>query len=314
VPPPDLPSIPERVRDACARVADRARSVRIDEDSLEAYAQGLFDPVRLDDPYPDSHLAGGDRESRAAFFLCLGAINFGSGWWPTIRKRRGRSGYFTVAAGLAERFRGRGAWSAEELASISKSEVAQTLGQDADHPLMAEFADSLRDVGARVLAEHGGRFSAVADAAEDSAVRLAGILAGWPCFADTSSYAGAAVPFFKRAQLVPTDLARAGVMDAEDEDRLTAFADNLVPHVLRVDGVLRLDAELAARIDAEDLLVHGSAEEVELRACAVRAVELLSAATGGRLWPARVDSILWTRGGAPRYKDVPRPRCRNTAY
>ena len=51
--------------------------------------------------------------------------------------------------------------------------------------------------------------------------------------------------FYKRAQIVPNDLTLAGVAEFDDLDRLTIFADNLVPHVLRVDGVLRYDAELA---------------------------------------------------------------------
>ena len=97
-----------------------------------------------------------------------------------------------------------------------------------------------------------------------------------------------------------------------DLDRLTAFADNLVPHVLRLDGVLRLDPELERRIEAGELLEHGSPEEVELRACAVHAVELLSTATP--LTPAEIDAVLWNRGAAERYKSVPRPRSRNTAY
>ncbi|HEX6228030.1 MAG TPA: queuosine salvage family protein, partial [Solirubrobacterales bacterium] len=118
----------------------------------------------------------------------------------------------------------------------------------------------------------------------------------------------------KRAQLVPADLCRAGLASLNDLDRLTAFADNLVPHVLRLDGVLVLDPGLAAAIDAEELLRHGSAEEVELRACAVHAIELLAAATEPRLTPAEIDALLWNRGGGRRYKSVPRPRCRNTAY
>ena len=82
--------------------------------------------------------------------------------------------------------------------------------------------------------------------------------------------------------------------------------------MLRLDGVLRLDPALEARIDAGELLVHGCAEEVELRACAVHAIELLSAAS--RLSPAEIDGALWNRGGGERYKSIPRPRSRNTAY
>jgi Queuosine salvage protein len=67
-------------------------------------------------------------------------------------------------------------------------------------------------------------------------------------------------------------------------------------------------------IDAEALLVHGSPEEVELRACAVHAIESLSAATDGRLSPAQIDAALWNRGSGASYKSRPRPRSRNTAY
>jgi hypothetical protein len=307
-------TLPERVREACAWVAGRARSVRIDEAAIEAYAEALPaapEPAQLD---PETHVVGGDRELRAAFVVCLDAINFGSGWWPTIRKRPGRSGYFTIAAGLTERFRAAGAWSAPELSELSAADVAAVVGQDPDHPLMADFAAALRDVGERVAAAHGGSFAAVVDAAGGSAVALADLLAGWDSFADVSTYDGRPAPFFKRAQLAPADLARAGVAELSDAHLLTAFADNLVPHVLRLDGILRLNASLGRTIDAGELLVHGSHGEVELRACGVHAIELLSAATAGGLSPAQIDGILWNRGGQPRYKAVPRPRCRNTAY
>ncbi|MFN8163184.1 MAG: queuosine salvage family protein [Solirubrobacterales bacterium] len=309
--PPE--SIPDQVRIACARVAERARSVRIEEGAIAAYAKALPATVESTGTDPTTEIDG-DREARVGLVICLDAINFGSGWWPTIRKRPAHSGYFTIAAGLTERFRDAGAWPAAALTRLSAAEIAKVLSQDADHPLMADFAASLRDVGAHVLADHGGRFEAVLDAAAGSALALADLLAGWDAFADVSVYEGRPVPFFKRAQLAAADIERAGLADFPDRDRLTAFADNLVPHVLRLDGVLRLTPELTAAIEAGELLVHGSFEEVELRACAVQAVELLAAATGGRLAPPQIDNALWNRGQSRRYKAVPRPRSRNTAY
>ena len=285
-------SIPEQVRAACARVAARSRFVRIEREAVAEYAGTLPGAATLEAPDPDS-LPGADRETLAAFAICLDAINFGSGWWPTIAKRRGLSGYGTIAAGVTDRFRTAGAWGAGELTEIAAEDVATVVGQDPAHPLMADFARALCDVGAHVRAEHDGSFAAVVDAAEGSAVALAGLLASWDAFADASIYMGRPVPFFKRAQLAAADLDRAGVASFSDRDRLTAFADNLVPHVLRVDGVLRLDPGLERRIEAGELLVHGSPEEVELRACAVHAVELLVAAADRALLPADVDAALW---------------------
>ena len=53
---------------------------------------------------PDDIPTPPSREPLAAFWLTLDAINFGSGWFPTLRKRAGRSGYSTIAAGVRERF------------------------------------------------------------------------------------------------------------------------------------------------------------------------------------------------------------------
>jgi hypothetical protein len=117
--------------------------------------------------------------------------------------------------------------------------------------------------------------------------------------------------FWKRAQIVPNDLALAGIAEFADLDRLTIFADNLVPHVLRVDGVLAYDPALAARIDAGELLEPGP-EEREIRACAVHACELIAAELG--VPPRVLDTWLWNRGQEPRYKALPRHRCRTVFY
>jgi Potential Queuosine, Q, salvage protein family len=302
-------SLPAEVRAACAWVAGRARVVQVEESLVEEYSRGL-PPAAAEAADPAPH---DDPESAAAFAICMNAINFGSGWWPTIRKRPGLSGYGTMAAGLKERFEAAGAWHPRELVALDAAAVAAVLGQDPGHRLMARFATALRDVGAHVLEDQGGRYLGVVEAA-DSIPALAATFAGWDSFADISTYEGRAVPFFKRAQIAAADLRRAGVADLPGIEELTAFADNLVPHVLRIDGVLRLDPMLVARIEAGELLEHDSPEEIELRACAVHAIELLADATGRLLSPAGIDSFLWNRGRERRYKSLPRPRSRNTAY
>src|SRR5918996_3449828 len=115
------------VRGACARVTARARHARIVEAAIEPYAREL--PAESP-PAPD--LEGADEETRAAFSLTLNAINFGSGWFPTLRKPPGLSGFRTVEAGL----RARGPWTAQELAAVDAAAAAATFGQDPDHELM----------------------------------------------------------------------------------------------------------------------------------------------------------------------------------
>ena len=297
-------ALPDDIRAACARVAEDARHVEILHAAIEPYARGL----RAESP-PASDLEGADDERRAAFSLTLNAVNFGSGWFPTLRKPPGLSGFRTVETGL----RAHGPWRAAELAEMTRERIAAAVGQDPDHELMGLFARHLGELGERVRDEDGGSFLALARSGDGSAVALAERLAGWPGWADVSPYDGEPVPFFKRAQIAAADLVLAGLASADDLHRLTLFADNLVPHVLRIDGVLRFDDELVARIDREEPIEHDSPEEVEIRACALHAVELLVQAHGSTTATA-VDNVLWHRGAGPRYKARPRHRARTTAY
>ncbi len=312
--PPAEPELVDAVREACRVVAEQAGHVQIKSQAIAAYAAGLPPVADVPGLDPVAHFIEGDAEAVAAVVLCIDAINFGSGWWPTVRKRPGRSGYLTMASGLADRFRARGPWAAKALAEITADELAEVLDQDPGHEVLPLFATALRDLGVHVRDDTDGSFHRVVTDAHGSAVALATRLAGWDCFFDVSPYAGRDVPFFKRAQLTAADVQAAGVARFGDLARLTAFADNLVPHVLSVDGVLEIEPALAARIRAGELLVHDSPEEVELRACALHAIELLVAATQDRLCAAEIDMVLWTRGQQPSMKAHPRPRARTTAY
>jgi hypothetical protein len=168
---------------------------------------------------------------------------------------------------------------------------------------MAHYARALDELGA-LLARHGGAQPLIASA-DGSAARLARTLATeLPSFADHG--------FYKRAQIAANDLVLAGVADFDDIDTLTVFADNFLPHVLRLDGVLVLEPGLAQRIDAGALIPAGSTEERELRACAVHACELLAARFG--VAPRVLDNWLWNRGLEPPYAQRPAHLTRTLFY
>jgi hypothetical protein len=286
----------DRVREECARIAGSARAVEIVPERMTEVEPGP--PPVLD---PQRHHLSGPPEEVAAYLLTLDTINFGSGWFPTLRKRPASSGYYTVAWALADRFRDRGAWSAQELQGLDGPAVAEVLGQDPGHELMALYAEALNQLGSFM-----GERSAleVVAAADGSAELLAEqLVVGMPMFDDPG--------FYKRAQIVSSDLSLAGIAEFDDLDQLTIFADNLVPHVLRLDGVLRYEPSLAARIDAGELLAPGY-EEREIRACAVHACELIAPQMA--VAPRILDTWLWNRGQEARYKAAPRHRTRTTAY
>src|SRR4051812_38651599 len=283
----------ESVRAHCAAVMDEARWVRIDDAALDALPAGGI--AGLD---PDLHFLDGTPEEIARYLLVLDATNFGSGWFDALG-----TGTQALTRCLTEHARERGGtWTAAELRSIAPAELAAVLGQDPAHPLIELYAEALRQLG-EWLGERGalGAIAAAAGCAQRLAAQLA---AGMPFFDDTG--------FYKRAQIAANDLALAGVAEFEDIDRLTVFADNLVPHVLRLDGVLVYADALAAHVDAGRPLPAGGGMERELRAACVVACERLAGRFG--VPPRTLDNWLWNRGERPPYSERPAHRTYTVFY
>ena len=72
----------DQVREGCRSIAESARFVSIDLDRLVELDPGP--PPELD---ADRHYLEGTPEDVADYMLALDTINFGSGWFPTLRKR-----------------------------------------------------------------------------------------------------------------------------------------------------------------------------------------------------------------------------------
>jgi Potential Queuosine, Q, salvage protein family len=309
-------SVLDRIRSACATVAAQAAQVSVRADAIDALAATL-DPV--EPPLLPEERVGGDDEAVAASVLAWNAVNFGSGWFPDLRKRPGLSGARSLAAAWSEHVDRCGpptpAWLAEADAARCASLFDQPYPGPVDD-LLGLFARAWRDLGALLDERAGGSAAGLVRSAGGSAAALVDVLGTMPLAHDVARHGEVEVPLYKRAQISVSHLARAtggtGVGAFAGDERLTAFADNLVPHVLRMAGVLAYDDGLAARIDAGTLLAPGSPEEVEIRACGVHAVELLSGRTG--LSPAAIDHQLWQRGQDPAIKAVPRHRCRCPWY
>lgn len=305
----------DEIRERCRQVADDARWVHVEESRLEGYAaelRPLVDAIIDDDPGRMRLEAVADT---VAFVVALDAVNFGSGWFPVLRKRPGMSGYHTVATTLREL----GAPSAEWLASVDTATCCELFGQDRASEaaeLMAHFATAWNQLGRLLLDRYDGSAVHLVEAADHSAARLIELLRAAPYFDDRRTWRDVDVPFYKRAQITAADLHAAlggeGPGRFDDLDRLTIFADNLVPHVLRVDALVTLDPELQRVIEAGELVPEGSEAEVELRAVAVDAVERLVPLVGASA--AALDTLLWNRGGGERYKAIPRHRTRTVSY
>jgi hypothetical protein len=314
--------LPARVRAGAAALAELAQLVRIDEAALDRLTSSL-DPT-APEPFPEERWTG-PPEDRALGVVAWNAVNFGSGWFPHVVKLPGLSGARTMGARWQQHCRTDGVPTADWLAAVTVEQVSGVFQQPLEgevRGLLDAFTAAWRELGAHLLERHAGSAAAMVAAAGGSGAALAAELGALPCWADRHRIDDLDVPLYKRAQIVVSNLAGALTGDElgrfDDLHALTAFADNLVPHVLKVAGVLVVDPALDARIDREELLVSGERGEVELRALGVHAVELLvdrlRAAGHDRVTAASVDHRLWQMGQDPAVKSRPRHRCRCTYY
>lgn len=298
---------PQQVRDACQRVAQTARHVRINDQAIADWAPH-FDLASLPLQHaPQLRPELSDAESLARFALLCNSLNFSffpddpAEPWRVEWKGRQWTRYEAFAASWCRAIDAHRSWlDPVRWASATLGELHAVFAGQGMIPLLPERLAVLRGIGDALLRTSWGQVCALIDHAESRAGRIVSALCQKVgSFVDVAMYDGQPVPILKRAQLFVADLAEAwktcGRVVSELES-LTAFADYRLPAALRGLGILQLDEALGGRIDRQEWLAPGESAEVELRACTVTAVERMVAAAGATypdLQAWRLDWWLW---------------------
>ena len=170
------------------------------------------------------------------------------------------------------------------LAGIATDELRRLLrGGSTELQMLDERAAILREAGAVLVERYGGHFHNVVAAASpalyDGGSGLLELLVReFPRFDDVAEYDGRVVRFYKLAQLALwfLEVSLPGGLGLRDLEKLTAFADYIVPVGLNVMGILRYSDRLEAAIRDGRTIEAGSPWEVELRAHTIYATALLT--------------------------------------
>lgn len=308
----------EQILPACEWVTQQARHVTLHPEKIPDYAERILKQYPLVTKMDaNSHYISADREETAAYILALDSINFGSGYFHLCPGLE----YAAIAGGLKKAFERGELNAAAQWVRVTPEYLSRlfSVPQGGDpklEELLAFLAQHLRETGKNIIAEYQGKVLPLLEQAGYSALKLADIVAVWKSFRDVGVYKGREIPFLKRAQILAADmnLALGGFKDME---ALTIFADNMVPHVLRYDGIISYDEGLSLNVDCGMLIVAGSEEEVEIRAAAVYAVELMKQAAhrqGHNVTSVNLDHLLWQRGYEPELYKKPRHRTLTVSY
>lgn len=273
---------------------------------------------------------GGPRT--ANWMLLVDALNFcfwgepGEPRWSVEWRGKLWDGYYALAAALTRAmYEDVPLADAAYLAELTADQLASVLRPASSYPTIPLFDERLanaREVGRVLLERYDGQMIHAIEAAGYDAVQLALLLArDFPSFADIAAWSDQPVPFLKRAQICVGDLhtafGGAGYGAIQGIERLTAFADYKLPQMLRREGALVYEPELAELIADYTLIPAGSDAEVEIRAATVWAVELLRRALeekGIRQTASAIDYRIWLESQAAPPDNVPYHRTRTIYY
>lgn len=208
------------------------------------------------------------------------------------------------------------------LSNIKKQDFERILEANVKIPLFNERLKIIKEISKVLVDKFEGDFSKFVEKAEGNALRLLDlIILNFPSFKDISDYKGREIYFYKRAQLLVSDIYQVfkgkGYGKLGNIKDLTACADYKLPLILRKLGILSYSEGLSKRIDKQIQITKNSEEEIEVRANTIWAVELIKEKLKKKI--PYVDSIhvndhLWLLGQKKSPNDKPYHLTRTVSY
>jgi Potential Queuosine, Q, salvage protein family len=186
------------------------------------------------------------------------------------------------------------------LAKITRADLNKVFEGNIEMPMLDEKLEVLHQVGAVLAEKYDGRFHNFVKSCSpklyDNGNGLIDRLVNeFPRFNDVSMLDGHEIKFYKLAQLgvwmLYATLHAQGKFRLDDPQKMTAFADYIVPLALRLHGITSYSPKLEQAINSHELIPRDSRWEIEIRAHCIYATAVLTEEINKRR-PANLQTII----------------------
>ena len=145
-------------------------------------------------------------------------------------------------------------------------------------PLLQERTNHLNEVGKILVKDYKNSFTTLLSQCDHSAEKLLGLITStFKCFQDESEFKGKKVSFYKRAQILISDIWACfegkSLGYFTDITCLTMFADYKVPQSLLHLGIMKYTDKLMETLKRGEIILAGDRLELEIRGNSIWAVE-----------------------------------------
>src|SRR5207245_5350412 len=149
------------------------------------------------------------------------------------------------------------------VARITRPQLERIFAGNIEMPMLGEKMQVWQQVGSVLARKYDGRFHNFVKSCpprlyDNGAGLIDRMVKEFPRFNDVSQYDGETVKLYKLPQLriwlVYSPLRKSGHFRLEDKDKMTAFADYIVPVALRLLGFTGYSAELECAINPYQMI------------------------------------------------------------
>lgn len=118
-------------------------------------------------------------------------------------------------------------------------------------------------------------------------------------FDDKTSYKGKTIHFYKRAQLLASDIIHVinkKLNKNMDYSHLIGCADYKIPQVMRCYGMLEFEDSLASKVDNKIEIKENSEEEIEIRASDLMVIDYIYEKLNRKYARMDINDFIWLLG------------------
>ena len=173
----------------------------------------------------------------------------------------------------------------EVMSGLSLNDLESIFVGNIEMPMLKERVEILNAVGSKLIDSYEGSWIKFVNSCPSKLYHngeglVEKLVSEFPRFDDVVDFEGKEVKFYKLAQLgywgIYSSLGSSDLFQIEDIDKMSAFADYIVPVALRLFGIINYVDELEKDINEGIEIPASSKKEVEIRSHSLYATSLLT--------------------------------------
>ncbi len=181
---------------------------------------------------------------------------------------------------------------------MSYEEFKSLLKGNVEIPLLENRYNNLAEMNRFLKKSQTDFFKMIKDMYDDVQL-FTFIVESFPYFQDESEYDGHKVYFYKRAQLLTSDILHVIAIKKgikTDYSHLIGCADYKIPQVMRCYNMLEFDKYLENKIDSKEEIKENSKAEIEIRACDLEVINYIYEKLERKYPKMDINDYIWLLG------------------